>query len=256
MGEAMGRIRIIKITAMIVFIVATLPNPATAEDDSRLDATGDMMHTKELCEICTPLTAEWERTKDPKGEGQGQALILCHSFISGVLSYDGALVGTGERDPDICAPPGFVVRDAKRVFLKYCQTHPEAAAYDASSSVMAALQAVYPCKTAPAAPPHEMTLAELKEFCAAPDKASANVCGFFILGIVEGINIAQDVAKAKQDLCIGEASTSAMLFAVKKNIGEDLMFFPADKDMPAVSFVTGALRTVFPCHSSNAAPAH
>jgi hypothetical protein len=132
--------RILKITATAAFALFTLPTAADAEEDSPL------MHTRELCEMCAPFSAEWERTKDPTGSGQALVTAICHSFITGVLSYEVLLVGTGERDADICPPPGFLVVDAKRVFLKYCENHPEAAPYNASSSLMGALQAAYPCK--------------------------------------------------------------------------------------------------------------
>jgi hypothetical protein len=38
-----------------------------------------------------------------------------------------------------------------------------------------------------------------------------------------------------------------MVFLVKSAIGQDLMFFPKDVDMPAVSFVTAVMVKKYPC---------
>ena len=62
------------------------------------------------------------------------------------MSYDYTLVTSGALKATICPPAGVIMADAKNVFLKYCENHPEAAKYEGSSSLMAALQAVYPCK--------------------------------------------------------------------------------------------------------------
>jgi hypothetical protein len=121
--------------------IALSATPAVADGNG-------LMSTKELCEMCTPLSAEWERTKDQTGSGQMLMTTICNSFLQGVVSYDYTLVTSGARKATVCPSAGIIMADAKRVFLEYCENHPEAGKYEGSSSFMAALQAVYPCQNA------------------------------------------------------------------------------------------------------------
>ena len=54
-------------------IAAMIATPAATADGNGL------MSTKELCGTCPPLSAEWERTKDPTGSGQMLMTAICNS---------------------------------------------------------------------------------------------------------------------------------------------------------------------------------
>lgn len=79
------------------------------------------------------------------------------------------------------------------------------------------------------------------------------VSKFYILGVTEGTSVAAGVANDKAHFCIPEGvSASAMELVVKMAIGQDLMVFPADREIPAVSFVAAAMQKAFPCGPSTA----
>jgi hypothetical protein len=94
----------------------------------------------------------------------------------------------------------------------------------------------------------QMTLADLQQLCTADDDGSRHACLFYILGVTEGASTAAGVAGDKAHFCIPEGvSATAMEFVVKKSMGEDLMLFPKDRTMPAVSFVAAAMLRAYPC---------
>jgi hypothetical protein len=98
-----------------------------------------------------------------------------------------------------------------------------------------------------------MTTGDLQEICIGRDEGSKNACKFYILGVTEGTSVAAGVANDKAHFCIPEGvSASAMELVVKMAIGQDLMVFPADRDIPAVSFVAAAMQKAFPCGPSTA----
>lgn len=94
----------------------------------------------------------------------------------------------------------------------------------------------------------QMTVGDLQKICTAPDGASKNACQFYILGVTEGASTAAGIASDKTHFCIPEGvSASAMEFIVKKAIGQDLMFFPKDRDLAAGGFVAAAMLRAYPC---------
>lgn len=95
---------------------------------------------------------------------------------------------------------------------------------------------------------HVMTVSELQHLCTASDEGSKSVCEFYILGIAQGAALAANLAGDKTHFCLPDDTSALTIeFAVKKAIGEDLMFFPKDQDLPAVSFVAAAVQKAFPC---------
>jgi hypothetical protein len=94
----------------------------------------------------------------------------------------------------------------------------------------------------------EMKVEDLKTLCTGADDVSKAACKFYILGVADGIDVANAATSEHKTFCLSDGiSGPAMTFAVKKSIGEDLMMFPADKDLPANGFVGAALATQFPC---------
>ena len=98
----------------------------------------------------------------------------------------------------------------------------------------------------------EMTVADLELFCTTSDEGGKNACRFYIYGVVQGEGIAAGVMGDKAHFCYpDELSSAAMEVVVKMRMGEDLMIFPQDRSMPAVSFVTAVMMKEFPCHKTN-----
>ena len=105
----------------------------------------------------------------------------------------------------------------------------------------------------------QIVVGDLQTVCTASDKEGKAICKFYILGVIEGLGVGlnsnleggnhpQFVAKEKVSLCVPEGLPGDLLeFLVKKQIGEDLMFYPEDKKLPAVSFIGGVIVRQYPC---------
>lgn len=96
-----------------------------------------------------------------------------------------------------------------------------------------------------------MNVGDLQTICTAPDSESRTACRIYILGITQGINLGLAIAdgktKARRPCIPDDVSSTALEFAVKKAIGEDLMFYPKDRSLDAAGFVGGAITKTFPC---------
>jgi hypothetical protein len=106
----------------------------------------------------------------------------------------------------------------------------------------------------------QMTVGDLQKLCTSSDEGDKVACTFYILGVTEGTSLAANSVKdssgefreiKNKPICIPEGiSGTALELVVKMSIGEDLMVFPADRDMPAVSFVSAVIRSKFSCQKS------
>jgi hypothetical protein len=93
-----------------------------------------------------------------------------------------------------------------------------------------------------------MTVGDLQEFCTASDAGSKSACQFFIYGVVQGTRLAAGVVGDKTHFCIpDDLSSQTMVMIVKQSIGQDLMVFPADRDLEASGFIGAAMQKAFPC---------
>jgi hypothetical protein len=99
--------------------------------------------------------------------------------------------------------------------------------------------------------PHAMTAADLQKICVGSDAVSKAGCRFYILGITQGIEAGMSIADGKTQggrPCIpDDASGAALELVVKMKLGEDLMVFPADRDLDASGFVAGVMIATFSC---------
>jgi hypothetical protein len=103
-----------------------------------------------------------------------------------------------------------------------------------------------------------MTVGDLQRLCTSSDEGDKVACTFYILGVTEGTTLATSAVKdslgvfrelKEKPICVPEnISSKALELVVKMSIGEDLMVFPKDREMPAVSFVVAIIRSKFPCH--------
>lgn len=103
----------------------------------------------------------------------------------------------------------------------------------------------------------QMTVGDMLKLCTSSKGSDKSACGFYILGVTEGASLGSGAAKDKagtyrevkdKPLCVPEGVTStAIEFLVKKSMGEDLALFPADNNLPAVSFVVAVISKQFPC---------
>jgi hypothetical protein len=103
----------------------------------------------------------------------------------------------------------------------------------------------------------QMTVGDLQKLCTSDDEAIKTACTFYIWGVTEGTQLAANSEKDSsgnfrevkdKPICLPEStSMKAVELVVKMSIGEDLMVFPKDRELPAVSFVAGVIRTKFAC---------
>ncbi len=106
----------------------------------------------------------------------------------------------------------------------------------------------------------QMTVSDLEKLCTSSDDVVKTACRFYILGVTEGTSLAASTVEDKSGVfhelkdkpfCVPEdLSGAALEFVVKMKMGEDLMVFPEDRKMPAVSFVAAVIRKNFPCRKS------
>lgn len=111
-----------------------------------------------------------------------------------------------------------------------------------------------------AAEPTQLTLANLYDFCTSSDDAVKNACKFYILGVFEGAQMAGTAEKdpagkfreAKDKrFCVPEnLSSSSMELIIKMKMGADLAVYPADRQLPAVSFIMAVINDTYPCHKT------
>jgi hypothetical protein len=99
-----------------------------------------------------------------------------------------------------------------------------------------------------------MTVADLQQICTGSEAESKAACRFYILGVTQGLNAGMNIADGKIHggrPCVPEdLSGDALEFMVKTAIGQDLMFYPADRELDASGFVAGAIVHTFPCEKS------
>jgi hypothetical protein len=103
----------------------------------------------------------------------------------------------------------------------------------------------------------QMTVGDLMKLCTSSNGSDKASCSFYILGVTEGASLGSGTTKDKtgtfrelkdKSLCIPDGvSATSMEFVVRKSMGEDLALFPADRDLPAVSFVIAVMTKQFPC---------
>jgi hypothetical protein len=88
---------------------------------------------------------------------------------------------------------------------------------------------------------------DLQQICTGADADSKGACRFYILGVVDGSSLAADMAADKSHFCIPDGiASSQMEFVVKKAIGQDLMFYPKDRDLAAAGFIGAAIMKQWP----------
>jgi len=102
----------------------------------------------------------------------------------------------------------------------------------------------------PASAEHErLTVSNLREICTRSDNGSREACGYYILGVTDGV--AASIGD-KTHFCIpGGVPLITLESLIEKAIEEDLMLYPADRDLAAVGLVTAAAQKAYPCRRSN-----
>jgi Rap1a immunity proteins len=97
----------------------------------------------------------------------------------------------------------------------------------------------------------QTTVSNLRDICSRSDKDSKKACDNYILGVIEGINKAASFANGRKTFCMPESVSLITLESlIKKTIEEDLMVYPADRDLAAVPFVLEATQKAYPCRGA------
>ena len=100
----------------------------------------------------------------------------------------------------------------------------------------------------------QFTVEDLKQLCDSRDDGKKLGCLSYIMGASEGLQIgaASESGPAKTHYCIPVGiSFNSLALSVRLKIAGDLVMFPADKDMAAVSFIAASLTEDFPCKDSD-----
>jgi hypothetical protein len=100
-----------------------------------------------------------------------------------------------------------------------------------------------------------MTAGDLQKICIGSSAESKASCGFYLLGITQGISMGMSIADGKTEggrPCVPEnLSASAIELAVKIKMGQDLMVYPDDRKLDASGLVSAILVSTFPCRKPN-----
>jgi hypothetical protein len=102
-----------------------------------------------------------------------------------------------------------------------------------------------------------LTLADLRGMCAASDSEGQAACRFFILGAFQGLRLAGGVVpvsgrfnerKDGKAFCVPDnLPQNVMVQKVVSFADADVRVFPADANMPAISFVGAVIMQSYPC---------
>lgn len=92
----------------------------------------------------------------------------------------------------------------------------------------------------------QLNLADLQALCG--ERSPSDACRFYVLGVMEGVSIASDIATDSTHFCIPSGVTQTEVVAIVKRLAaSDLERFPGDRALPAVSFVSAVLAKTYPC---------
>jgi Rap1a immunity proteins len=114
-------------TCFILALVAMLTTAAKASEESYQHEQAGF-----VCDQCA--------SNSPDG------LRYCFGWMDGVNSYQTALEESKNMKQLYCFPDGLRAEDARQIFVKYCEEHPEVRSYRAASVFIVALVHAYPCK--------------------------------------------------------------------------------------------------------------
>lgn len=104
--------------------------------------------------------------------------------------------------------------------------------------------------TLPASAEHaRLTVSNLWEICTPSDKGSREACRYYILGVTDGV--AASIGDKTQFCIPGGVPLITLESLIEKAIKEDLMLYPADRDLAAVGLVRAAVQKAYPCQPSN-----
>jgi hypothetical protein len=93
-----------------------------------------------------------------------------------------------------------------------------------------------------------MTVGDLQQICSGNDVEARTACRFFILGVVEGADLATGLKTVGGPLCIADGVADAVLVdSVKRLMQADLAVYPQDKALAAAGFVAAAAMKAHPC---------
>jgi hypothetical protein len=109
------------------------------------------------------------------------------------------------------------------------------------------LTAVLSAHATPAAP-EVLTTETLRSFCSSTDSDLRRLCSFYILGVVQGINIGASPETDPKAKCIRDnLAASDMVNAFMTLSGALKIAYPSDMAAPAVSIVSATVASKFPC---------
>ena len=96
--------------------------------------------------------------------------------------------------------------------------------------------------------PTQMTVSELKDYCAAKDAGGKNACRFYILGVAQGVELGAGEARDQTHFCIPEGlAPEDLVTVVKRAMDRYLTAYPMNANKQAVALVGAAMMQAYPC---------
>ena len=93
-----------------------------------------------------------------------------------------------------------------------------------------------------------MTVADLQQICSGSDKAMQIACRSYILGVVDGADLATGLKTVGGPYCVApNVPSPSLVAAVKRMMQADLIAYPQDQSLTAAGFVAAAAMRAFPC---------
>ena len=97
----------------------------------------------------------------------------------------------------------------------------------------------------------EMTAGDLLDLCNSPTPLVRRTCSRYILGIVQGVGLADAVTGKRSLFCVPEGVTEDRMMLVFLNVANTLrVAYPKDMELAAPGIVGAAMRKTFPCAGS------
>jgi hypothetical protein len=103
----------------------------------------------------------------------------------------------------------------------------------------------------------ELSAGDLYSFCTSNDQMVSNACRFYVLGVVQGVDLGdgstldasgkQMVERKKTIFCIPDISQGQMVSLVRDMLALDFKVYPEDRELAAAGMVAGIMHTKFPC---------
>jgi hypothetical protein len=93
----------------------------------------------------------------------------------------------------------------------------------------------------------EFLTSDLRKQCEAPDEAQQGYCVMYLLGMVHGLGLAEEVKKVGPVCTPDDISMEELRLAYIRWLKREITAFPGDIKLPAGGVLAAILHEAFPC---------